>query len=140
VTPAGPAAAVTTPQAQRRESSRHSTTRTVIVEMLNTCRRMILAGGSSATSRPLQPTKGVQLVHDHFIGDGDLPQRAPLPTRLTTRFAPGPAPQRLRRRLVQPVARRRFRRVAREGGQLPLQLRAGVSCWAIRLSSAVIRV
>jgi hypothetical protein len=57
VTPAGPAAAVSAPQPQRRETSRCSTTRTVICGMSNTCRRMIPAGGPSAVSVLPQPAQ-----------------------------------------------------------------------------------
>jgi hypothetical protein len=66
---------------------------------------------------------GARLVHHHLIGPLDLPQRAALVPWLPAGLAPGPAAQRLGRRLVQPVARRRLRRVPRGGGQLPLQLR-----------------
>src|SRR4051795_11354472 len=107
--------------------------------MSNTYRRMILAGGSSATSRPLQPTTGVQLVHDHFIGDGDLPQRAPLPPRLAAGLAPGPAAQRLRRRLVSPSLGAGFDELREKAASCRSNSALGVSCWAIRLSSAVIR-
>jgi hypothetical protein len=66
---------------------------------------------------------GARLVHHHLIGPLDLPQRAALVPWLPAGLAPGPAAQRHGRRLVQPVARRRLRRVPRGGGQLPLQLR-----------------
>jgi hypothetical protein len=66
---------------------------------------------------------GARLVEYHLIGLGDLPQGAALVPGLTAGLAPRPAAQRLRRRLVQPVGRRRLRRVPRRGGQLPLQLR-----------------
>src|SRR3954447_18991541 len=132
LTPGGPAARVRVPQPQRRDTKRCSTTRTAICGMSNTCRRTILAGGPSTGSvlprpaageRPAAARAGTLLVHHHLVGNGDLPQGAALPPRLTAGPAPGPAPQRLRRRLVQPVARRRLGGVARGGGQLPLQLR-----------------
>jgi hypothetical protein len=66
---------------------------------------------------------GVRLVDHYLVGDGDLPQGAALPPRLTAGLAPGLAAQRLGRRLVQPVGRRRLGGVARGGGQPPLQLR-----------------
>src|SRR3954462_2191278 len=135
LTPGGPAARVRVPQPQRRDTKRCSTTRTGICGMSNTCPRPG-AGGCADPSPPHDPGRrtvdgeraaaaraGARLVHPPLVGDGDLPQGAALPPRLTAGPAPGPAPQRLRRRLVQPVARRRLGGVARGGGQLPLQLR-----------------
>src|SRR4051794_19983668 len=66
---------------------------------------------------------GARIVHHHLIRRADLPQRAALPPRLPAGLAARPAAQRLGRRLVQPVARRRLGGVPRGGGQLPPQLR-----------------
>jgi len=48
---------VTTPHEQRRDTSRCSTTHTVIFGMSNTCRRIILVGGPSAGSALPQPAQ-----------------------------------------------------------------------------------
>jgi hypothetical protein len=50
-------AAVIAPQAQRRLTSRCSTTRTVICGMSNTCRRMTRTGGTAAASCAPQPAQ-----------------------------------------------------------------------------------
>lgn len=69
------------------------------------------------------PAAPGRFMHDPHVGVGHLPQRAALMTRLPARPAPRPGPQRLRRRLTQPIRRRRPRRVRRILPQPGLQIR-----------------
>jgi hypothetical protein len=68
------------------------------------------------------PSTRTRLMFDRLKRIGDLRQRRPGMTFLPTALTSTPTPQRLRRRLRQPIRRRWLRRIPRIHSQLPLQL------------------